>query len=77
MPFVSKVIKRQREVYVVIIEQIRDYAFGHPTDPKLHESFFIPRQNLGGAIEGDKVLLELVSWDRKTTTAQWAMSLGF
>ena len=64
VPFVSKVTKRQREVYVVIIEQIRDYAFGHPTDPKLHESFFIPPQNLGGAIEGDKVLLELVSWDR-------------
>ena len=64
VPFVNKVTKRQREVYVVIIEQIRDYAFGHPTDPKLHESFFIPPQNLGGAIEGDKVLLELVSWDR-------------
>ncbi len=64
VPFVSKVIKRQREVYVVIIEQIRDYAFGHPTDPKLHGSFFIPPQNLAGAIEGDKVLLELVSWHR-------------
>ena len=64
VPFVSKISKRMREVYVVIIEQIKDYAFGHPTDPKLHESFFIPPQNLHGAIEGDKVLLEMVSWDR-------------
>ena len=64
VPFVSEVTKRMREVYVVIIEQIKDYAFGHPTDPKLHESFFIPPSNLNGSIEGDKVLLEMVSWDR-------------
>ena len=64
VPFVSEVTKRMREVYVVIIEQIKDYAFGHPTDPKLHDNFFIPPSNLNGAIEGDKVLLEMVSWDR-------------
>ncbi|MBM71769.1 MAG: ribonuclease R [Crocinitomicaceae bacterium] len=64
VPFVSKVTKRMREVYVVIIEQIKDYGFGHPTDPKLHDSFFIPPQNLNGSIDGDKVLIEMVSWDR-------------
>ena len=64
VPFVSKVTKRMRKVYVVIIQQIKDYGFGLPTDPKLHESFFIPSSNMNGAIEGDKVLVEMVSWDR-------------
>jgi len=64
VPFVSKVTKRMRKVYVVIIEQIKDYGFGLPTDPKLHECFFIPPSNLNGAIEGDKVLVEMVSWER-------------
>ena len=64
VPFVSKVTKRMREVYVVIIEQIKDYGFGHPTDPKIHDSFFIPPQNLNGAVDGDKVLIEMVSWDK-------------
>lgn len=63
VPFVSKVTHRMRDHYVVIIEKIRDYAFGHPSDTRLHESFFIPARNLGGARDGDKVLLELESWD--------------
>jgi ribonuclease R len=62
-PHVSKVTKRMRQVYVVLIEQVKNYAFGHPSDIRLHTSFFIPAQYLGGAIEGDKVLLELESWD--------------
>jgi ribonuclease R len=64
-PFVSRIIKRQREVYVVTIEQVRDYAFGHPSDQRLHTNFFIPPSHLGGAVNGDKVLLELESWDNK------------
>lgn len=63
IPFVTKVTQRMRDVYVVMIEQIRDYAFGHPSDTRLHESFFIPPRYLGGAVDGDKVLLELDSWD--------------
>lgn len=65
VPFVSKVTHRMRDVYVVIIEQIRDYAFGHPSDTRLHESFFIPPRNLGGAVDGDKVLIELESWENR------------
>ncbi|PCJ82000.1 MAG: ribonuclease R [Bacteroidetes bacterium] len=65
IPYVSRIVKRQREVYVVTIEQIKDYAFGHPSDQRLHVNFFIPPRHLGGAVNGDKVLLELESWDDK------------
>ena len=63
IPYVSKVIQRMRKVYVVTIEQVKDYAFGHPSDTRLHTNFFIPGRSLNGAIQGDKVLLELKSWD--------------
>ena len=63
IPYVSKVVQRMRTNYVVVIEQIKDYAFGHPSDQRLHTNFFIPPRNLKGAIQGDKVLLELQSWD--------------
>ena len=63
IPYVSKVAQRMRTNYVVVIEQIKDYAFGHPSDQRLHTSFFIPPRNLMGAIEGDKALLELQNWD--------------
>ena len=62
-PYVSKVIQRLRKVYVVTIEQVRDYAFGHPSDTKIHTNFFIPGRSLNGAVQGDKVLIELASWD--------------
>ncbi len=63
IPYVSKVIQRMRKVYVVTIEQVKDYAFGHPSDTRLHTNFFIPGRSLNGAIQGDKVLVELKSWD--------------
>ena len=63
IPYVSKVIQCMRKVYVVTIEQVKDYAFGHPSDTRLHTNFFIPGRSLNGAIQGDKVLVELKSWD--------------
>lgn len=64
-PYVHRVVKRQRELYVVTVEQVRDYAFGHPADTRLHADFFIPARNLRGAKEGEKVLVELVEWPAK------------
>tara|TARA_B100000780_G_scaffold131271_1_gene92031 strand:- start:22 stop:2241 length:2220 start_codon:yes stop_codon:yes gene_type:complete len=63
IPYVSKVTQRMRKLYVVTIEQVKDYAFGHPSDTRLHTNFFIPGRSLNGAIQGDKVLVELQSWE--------------
>ena len=61
-PYVHRVVKRQRELYVVTIEQVRDYAFGHPADTRIHTDFFIPARHLRGAKNDEKVLVELVDW---------------
>lgn len=61
-PYVHRVVKRQRELYVVTIEQVRDYAFGHPADTRLHADFFIPARHLRGAKKDEKALVELTDW---------------
>jgi len=62
-PRVKRVTKRLREHYVVTVTLVRDYGFGKPSDQRIHTDFFIPARHLGGATEGDKVLLALEAWD--------------
>ncbi len=62
LPRVSRVVQRLRPLIVVTIEQVRDYAFGHPADQRIHTDFFIPARHLGGAVTGEKVLVEMLDW---------------
>ena len=62
-PRVKRVTKRLREHYVVTVTLVRDYGFGKPSDQRIHTDFFIPARHLGGATEGDKVLVTLEQWD--------------
>lgn len=60
---VVKVIERARKQYVCILEAAKRNYFGIPTDPKIHVDFFIPHENLNGAEPGQKVVVEMESWD--------------
>lgn len=62
-PRVARIVERQRAQYVVVLEKVRDYAFGYPSDQRLHANFFIGAQHLGGAENGQKVIVEMLSWD--------------
>ncbi len=62
-PRVARIVERQRKQYVVVLEKVRDYAFGYPSDQRLHTNFFIGAQHLKGAENGQKVIIEMVSWD--------------
>lgn len=62
-PRVARIVERARQQYVVVIERVRDYAFGYPSDQRLHANFFIGAQHLGGAEDGQKVIIEMLSWD--------------
>ena len=62
-PRVARIVERLRKQYVVVVEQVRDYAFGHPADTRVHTDFFIPASMMNGATDGQKVILEMVSWD--------------
>lgn len=60
---VVNIIDRARKQYVCIIEAAKRNYFGIPTDPKIHVDFFIPHENLNGAEPGQKVVVEMDSWD--------------
>ncbi|MDA1336930.1 MAG: ribonuclease R [Bacteroidetes bacterium] len=62
-PRVKRVMERARKQYVVVIERVRDYAFGYPSDQRLHVNFFIGAPHLGGAEDGQKVIIEMIRWD--------------
>ncbi len=57
------VVKRARSQYVCIFDQAKHVAFGLPTDPKIHIDFYLPEGNRGDAVHGDKVVVEIESWD--------------
>ncbi|HMQ97754.1 MAG TPA: ribonuclease R [Ignavibacteria bacterium] len=40
-----------------------DYAFVIPDDKKFRKDIFIPRNSLKGAVNGDKVICEIVNWE--------------
>jgi ribonuclease R len=60
---VVSIVKRARKQYVGIMEMGRRTNFAIPTDQKIHIDFFIPEENLNGAEQGQKVVIEIESWD--------------
>lgn len=62
VPYVADVVKRARDLYVVMIDPVKDYAFGVPTDKRLHRDFLIPARHLNNAPQDVKVAVRLVDW---------------
>lgn len=62
VPYVSDVLKRARNLYVVMLEPVKDYAFGIPTDKRLHRDFLIPARFLNDAPSDVKVAVRLEDW---------------
>lgn len=63
---VVEVIKRNKTKFVGTIQLTPKFAFVVPDYNKLHVDFFIRMEDIDGATHGQKVLVELVSWDKGT-----------
>ena len=62
VPYVSRVVKRARKLYVVMLQPVKDYAFGIPTDKRLHRDFLVPTRFLHDAPTDVKVAVKLQDW---------------
>ncbi|MDZ4822225.1 MAG: ribonuclease R [Flavobacteriales bacterium] len=60
---VIRVVERRRKEYVGIIELSKDHGFFLPSDKKIHSDFYIPKDQIGSAKHGDKVVVEMTGWD--------------
>jgi ribonuclease R len=62
---VVDVISRRRDTFVGIIEVGKNQAFVISDDTKVHVDFYIPKEELQGARDGDKVIIKLIDWPEK------------
>ncbi|MAQ75207.1 MAG: ribonuclease R [Aquimarina sp.] len=62
---ISKVITRKRDEFVGVIEIQKNYAFVNTQDGKMYTDIFVPKNKIGTAEDGDKVLVKLEDWPDK------------
>jgi ribonuclease R len=73
---VLEVIERGQEHYIGKIEILDNTAFFIADDPKIGRDFFISRDALGGANDGDKVLIKIHDWTRQNPEGAVIRVLG-
>ncbi len=61
---VVNIVKRKKESFVGIVETHKTFAFVRPTDSRMYTDFFVSAENLGGAKQGEKVVVELLEWPK-------------
>jgi len=62
---VVKVIKRNRDTFVGLIEAGSKQVFVIPDDFKINIDFYIPSEQLNGAADGDKVIVKITDWPER------------
>ena len=61
--YVSKVLKRTRNIFVGTFHETDYYGFVVPDDAKIYRDFYIPKEKQMQAQEGDKVVVTMTKWD--------------
>lgn len=59
---VLEVLKRANEFFIGTIRQSRKYALFLPDNPNVPTDIFVPLESIGGAKDGDKVVLRVTDW---------------
>lgn len=62
---VVEIIERKRATMVGVIDISGNYAFLEPTGKQLPYDIFVPIEELNGAKDGDKVVVEITSWPER------------
>ncbi|MDA1334650.1 MAG: ribonuclease R [bacterium] len=62
LPRITKIIKRKKMKFVGLLEKDADGYFVIPDDLKVYCDFFVPKESLNGAKEGEKVQVSLQKW---------------
>ncbi|NER14220.1 ribonuclease R [Leptobacterium flavescens] len=62
---IMRVIKRAKTSFVGIVQMQKNFAFVVPTDLRMYTDIFVPKEKVGKAKDGDKVLVEINDWPDK------------
>ncbi len=61
---VLEVVSRSKSAYPGTIQVNKGNGFFVPDNQKIHVDFYVPKNNLNGALDGQKVLVSLDSWEK-------------
>jgi ribonuclease R len=67
---VIRIVKRANRNVVGIFENSRNFGFVIPDDPRIGQDIFIPRDEINGAKNGFKVVVEITKWPEKKRSAE-------
>ncbi len=59
---VIEIIKRAKTEFVGVLQMSKNFGFVIPDNYKMYADIFISKQNINGAIDGDKVLATITDW---------------
>jgi len=62
---IVRIIERGKTHYTGVVRMKKHFAFVDPDDPKMYKSFYVDEENLNGAEDGDKVVVEMIDWPPK------------
>lgn len=75
---VTKVVERSKTTFVGTFQDNRGFGFVIPDDQKLNMDIFVAKEDALGAVDGHKVVVEIVNWpsDLKSATGIVTQILG-
>ncbi|MDR0333790.1 MAG: ribonuclease R [Dysgonamonadaceae bacterium] len=62
---VVEILKRAQTRFVGVLQVQKHFAFLLSESKNLANDIFIPKENLNGAVDGEKVIVEIVEWPEK------------
>lgn len=75
---VNRIVKRGTDRIVGLYQESRNFGFVIPDNERYTRDIFVPKEDSGGAVNGHKVVVELVSYgtDRKSPEGKVVETLG-
>lgn len=59
---IVRVLERHKSTFVGVVDMQKTFAFVRPSDFRMYTDIFITKENLNGAKDGEKVIVELLDW---------------
>tara|TARA_R110000868_G_scaffold96341_5_gene265049 strand:+ start:6447 stop:8636 length:2190 start_codon:yes stop_codon:yes gene_type:complete len=63
---ITQVLERNKKTFVGIVDMQKSFAFVRISDFRMYTDFFISKDKIGDATDGDKVIVEFNEWPEKT-----------
>jgi len=59
---ITKVVERKKTTFVGIVDMQKSFAFVRTSDFRMYTDIFVPKEKIGAAENGDKVVVEITEW---------------